>query len=176
MIAALSPEFERQPGEGAAEYEARVAVNSSLIARAVSWNVAFGLDEGVHVRGPIFDPRVIAFAVSRPLSDRGSGGDSKRLLRRAMSGLLPADVLAPRSRKTGTPAGYFNRQLGKALAGEVGYLFRSRSYLEQMGLLDRPRFDSAVEEYGRTGLHGLGSAIHLTLETERWLAARSSAP
>ena len=174
VVSELTPQIERVPGEGAAEYEARLAIGDPLIARAVSWNHLFGLDEGIHVRSALFDSRVISFAVSRPLSDRGSGGDGKRLLRHAMAGLIPDTVLAPRSRKTGTPVGYFNRQLGISFASEVDKLFRAgQSNLERMGLLDHALLQSAVEEYSRTGLHGLGAILHLTVETERWLVART---
>jgi len=174
VLAEITPEIERLPGEGAAEYASRIAMNDPLIARAVSWNHLFGLDEGIHLRSPLFDSRVISFAVLRPLSDRGGGGDSKRLLRRAMSGLLPDSVLAPRSRKTGTPVGYFNRQLPGSLGSEVDELFRARqSQLVRMGLLDRALLESAVDEYLRSGVHGLGAIIHLTVETERWLVSRA---
>ena len=168
-------EFERQPGEGAAEFELRMGINSSFVPRVLSWNHALGLDEGVQLRGPLFDPRVISFAVTRPLSDRGAGGDGKRLLRRAMSGLIPESVLAPRSRKTGTPAGYFRRQFQATLPAEMESLFgRGRqSILEQMGLLNRDVFRAALEEYLSTGRHLTGAMLHLTLETERWLATRS---
>lgn len=174
VLRELSPELERLPGEGAAEYTSRLGIHDSLIPRALSWNHLFGLDEGIHVRSPLFDNRVIALSAPRPLSDRGGGGDSKRLLRRAMTGILPDSVLAPRNRKTGTPVGYFNRQLSASLTAEVDIYFRDRqSNLERLGLLNRSLLESAVEEYSRSGLHGLGAILHRTLETERWLASRS---
>ena len=169
----LTPELERLPGEGAAEFEARVAVNSPAVPRAMSWNHALGLDEGVQLRAPLFDPRVISFAVRRPLSDRGGGGDSKRILRSAMSGLIPDSVLAARGRKTGTPAGYFRRQLQASLQAEISAVFgRGQSCLERLGILDRTAYLSAVEHYGVGGVHEIGAILHLTLETERWLVAQ----
>jgi asparagine synthase (glutamine-hydrolysing) len=174
VVRELTPALERLPGEGAAEYASRLGIHDPLISRAVSWNHLFGLDEGIHIRSPLFDNRVIALSVPRPLSDRGGGGDSKRLLRRAMSGMIPDSVLAPRARKTGTPVGYFGRQLRASLSSEVDKYFRSgQSQLERMGLLDRSVLESAVREYSTSGLHGLGAILHRTLETERWLASRS---
>lgn len=173
----LLPEFDRGPTESAAQFETRKSLGTSLIGRAMSWNVAFGLDEGVQLRAPLFDQRVIAFGVSRPLSDRGGGGDSKRILRRAMTGLIPDSVLAARMRKTGTPAGYFRRQFQAQVRPEVDRLFAHRtSHLERLGVLDRKAFLAATDEYASKGVHGLGAMLQLTLGAERWLAVRNEHP
>ncbi len=175
VVRMVEPELERQPGEGAAEYESRKGIVSPFVARAVSWNHSFALEEGVLVRAPLFDTRVIAFACGRPLSDRGGGGDSKRILRHAMKGLLPDSVLAPRPRKTGTPAGYFRRQMQAHLMDEVAAVFGgSPGELERLGILDAGVFRQAVEQYAGSGEHALGAMLQLTLEVERWLAARSA--
>jgi asparagine synthase (glutamine-hydrolysing) len=173
VLAELSPEIEREQAEGAGDYELRRGIGSQLIGRAVSWNTAFGLDEGVQLRAPLFDARVVAFAVSRPLSDRGSAGDGKRLLRQSMASLIPASVLAPRLRKTGTPVDYFKRQFQLQIGPEVERLFRRRSScLDRMGILDLPVFLTAADEYAAKGVHLQGAMLHFTLEAERWLAVR----
>jgi hypothetical protein len=173
VVTDLAPQFERLPGEGAAEFESRSGIRSTFVARAMSWNHGLGLDEGVQLRAPLFDLRVVAFAAGRPLSDRGAGGSGKAILRKAMRGLLPDSVLAPRDRKTGTPVGYFRRQLQASLAAEVKQFFgRGRSILQRLGVLDAEAYQRAAEEYARDGVHALGALLHLTLETERWLAVR----
>lgn len=170
IAAELEPEFERLPGEGAAEFEFRYMISNSLVPRAVAWNHAIGLDEGVQIRGPIFDQRVISFATRRPLTDRGSGGDSKRILRRAMAGLLPDSVLAPRPRKTGTTVGYLRRQLKPKLHAEVTRLFEVReSNLERLGIVDRQAILAAARQYEERGDQTIAPFLHLTVETERWL-------
>ena len=169
------PEFERQPGEGAAEYESRTYLNTVMLARNLAANQVLGLDEGVQFRGPLFDPRLISFAAARPLSDRDAGGDSKRILRRAMAGLLPASVLARRFGKTGTPMGYVKRQLQASLGPELSkYFGRGRSHLEKLGVLNREVLLLAADQYQRDGVHVLGALLTLTLEAERWLAVRES--
>lgn len=176
VTAELEPEFEQRPDEGAAEYEWRKGMCTSLVARAVSWNFAFGLDEGVLLRTPLFDRRVVTFAASRPLSDRRAGEDGKWILRRAMAGLIPESVLAPRRFKTGTPAGYFKRQFQGAATAEVAKLFVDRrSELERLGLVNRSALLQATEQYAARGSHGVGAIIQQTLEAERWLAARVNA-
>lgn len=175
VVAELGPEFERRPEEGAAEFELRNIVGGSLVARAVAWNHALGLEEGVQMRGPLFDQRVVEFAAQRPLSDRFSGGDGKRILRLAMKGLLPDSVLAPRTHKTGTTAGYFRRQAQKSLHPEITSRFGDgRSNLERMSVLDGGRLLAASKMYEQYGDHSLGSWLYMTLETERWLSAHQS--
>ena len=170
----LVPEFEQLPDESASQFEIRQGSLSSIVGRNVAWNMAFGLDEGVQLRAPLFDRRVVAFAVARPMSDRGSAGDSKRILRRAMNGLLPEWVLAPRSRKTGTPRGYFHKHFPPIVRREVDLLFGTRkSNLEALGILDRAVYMEAVERYALKGEHVLGALIQRTLDAERWLAVRS---
>ena len=175
ILAELAPEVERMADESASQYELRRGLLGSLSGRAVSWNVAFGLDEGVQLRAPLFDRRVVAFSVSRPLSDRGAGGDSKRLLRTAMAGLIPDSVLAPRGRKTGTPAGYFRRQFAGLIQPEVDTLFRSRpSNLEKLGVLEHQTFMDSVHQYVNKEVHVLGALLHQTMCVERWLAVRAN--
>jgi hypothetical protein len=125
------------------------------------------------MRGPLFDRRVVEFAVSRPLSERAKAGDSKKLLRLAMTGLIPDEVLKARTRKTGTPGGYFRRQFHAIVEAEVRKLFIDRSpNLEGLGIIDRPIFLQEVDRYVSSGAHLLGAAIQQTVAAERWLAVR----
>jgi hypothetical protein len=144
------------------------------LPRALSWTHAIALEEGILLRSPLFDGRLIEFTATRPLSERGGGIDSKVVLRHAMRDLLPPEVLAPRSRKTGTPADYFKRQMQAAARFEFDQLFGSgQSRLEEMGIVDLEKLKMAMGEYERTGSHAVGAALQLTIETERWLAAQS---
>ena len=173
LDAELGPEAVRLPGEGAAAYESRKGITTPFLARALTWNHNIAMDEGVQLRSPLFDTRVIAFAAGRPLSDRGSGGDAKKILRAAMRGLLPESVLATRERKTGTPVGYFRRQLQPRLLAEMKpYLSGRRSMLAELGIVDPDAWQAAAERYSRTGEHAIGALLHLTIEAERWLAGR----
>lgn len=175
IMAELGPEFERQPGEGNAEFEVRLLTENSFIRRVVSCNHLIGLEEGVQPRCPLFDTRVIAFALARPISDRGIGADAKRILRVAMKGLLPDSVLAPRTTKTGTPVDYMRRQLLSTLQPMVRRMFGERqSVLERLGVIDRKTLLSAAADYATGNVHLIGSVLQLTLETERWLTVRES--
>ena len=166
-------EFDLLPGESPSQYASRMLLCTAFISRAVAWNHAFGLDEGVQIRSPLFDTRVISWAAARPLSDRGGLGEGKRMLRRAMKGLIPDSVLVPRPQKTGTPAGYFKRQFQGALPAQFNELFGAgRSQLAALGVVDDRVLKSAVERYVQTGDHMLGAGLLMTVEAEHWLVAR----
>lgn len=169
----MVPEFDQDPTEGIAAYETRSLLTTPLVSRAMSWNHAIALEEGILLRSPMFDQRVMQFAASRPLNERHGGPDSKVLLRRSMRDLLPPEVLEPRGRKTGTPAGYFQREMRASACIEYEHLFGGKqSNLEAMGLIRADRLRAAVDEYVKTGSHALGASLQLTIEAERWLAAQ----
>jgi asparagine synthase (glutamine-hydrolysing) len=163
----------RDPSEDAAAWETRDTLRTPLVARALSWNHAIAQVEGILLRSPLFDRRVITFAARRPLNERRGGTDSKVLLRRSMRDLLPQEVLEPRSRKTGTPVHYFKRQMSEAVSGEYRRLFQGRnSRLADLGIIDPAALNGAIEEYKTSAAHAVGAFLQLTLEAERWLAAQ----
>jgi asparagine synthase (glutamine-hydrolysing) len=173
IVEQTRPEFLRDPTEGISAWETRHALTMPLVTRAMGWNHTIALEEGIVLRSPLFDFRVLTFAASRPLSDRSGGSDSKVLLRRAMAGLIPPEVLAPRGRKTGLPIDYFRRQFQSAGVRLLREFFGNgtKPHLERLGIVDSARLRVAIDEYERTGTHALGALLHLTLEAERWLAS-----
>jgi len=163
----------RHPDEGISAWETRDVLTTPLVARAMAWNHAIALDEGLQLRSPLFDRRVIEFAASRPLNERLGGSDSKVLLRRAMRDLLPSEVLQPRGRKTGTPVDYFRREMIARARGEFDrYFSGGPSRLATLGVIDEEALKKAIGEYQTTGTHAAGALLQLTLEAERWLAAQ----
>lgn len=164
----------KRTDESAAGYETRRMLTTPHLARVLAWNHAFGLDEGVDVRSPLLDRRVVEFAATRPVSERNNGRESKVLLKRSMRELLPSSVLSPKPYKMGTMAGYFGRQ-SNTLKAELSKLFRPGrvSELERIGVVDRTTLDNAVARYSGGHEHHLGAYLQLTLEVERWLAWRA---
>ena len=166
----------RDPVEGVAAWETRDVLTSPLVARALSWNHAIALEEGIQLGSPLFDRRIIEFSASRPLNERLGGPDSKVLLRRAMRDLLPEKVLEPRGRKTGTPVDYFRREMASAGLAELDRWFSAgKSRLESLEVVDGSALKSAIAEYRNTGSHAAGALLQLTLEAERWLAVQELA-
>ena len=169
------PHIAKRNDEGAAAFEVRRLLTTPHVARVLSWNHAFGLDEGTHVRSPLLDRRLVEFAATRPVSERNSGRETKVLLRRSMRELLPESAVKQRPYKMGTMAGYFHRRF-EAVKSELLEMFgpaAPKPQLERIGVVDRPALIEAVNRYCGGHEHRLGAYLHYTLEAERWLAYRS---
>jgi len=135
---------------------------------------SFTLDEGAEHRSPLYDGRIVRFAATRPVSERRSGRETKRLLRRAMTGLLPPEILAPRPSRTGVPIRYLTTAIRSALP-----VWRERvgrgSMLAELGIIDPVRLGDAYEQcLAGSGPHH-AVALYLALETEVWLNAHANA-
>jgi asparagine synthase (glutamine-hydrolysing) len=164
----------RLPGEGAAAFEARYLLTNPMLWRLASATHAFALDEGVELRSPFLDRRIVEFAAGRPLEERNCNDEIKVLLRHAMRGLLPDSVLAPRRSKTGAPVDYVQRSLLRTLPSRIETTFRfgGSAVLVRMDLVDAGLLRQASAAYAEHGGHLLGSRLLMTLQTEKWLADR----
>jgi asparagine synthase (glutamine-hydrolysing) len=122
------------------------------------------------VRLPLLDRRIADFALSLPASFLNSGGVSKRVLRDAVAGLVPADVLARRD-KIGfeTPQASW---LDMPAAHE-----RIGATLLAPAARDRDAYDTAaIESDLRSGTWRDSNAIWRALNLECWLLASERTP
>ena len=133
---------------------------------------SFARDAGVELRSPLLDARVVEFATARPREDRNSGLETKRLLRRAMSGLLPDHVLAPRARRTGITSAYSDRRMRESMPALLEFMFADPLVLAEMGIVEPARLRGAWDSYLRTGALNVKIPLFLTLHAELWLRAR----
>ncbi|HVE80219.1 MAG TPA: hypothetical protein VNA89_15240, partial [Gemmatimonadaceae bacterium] len=101
------------------------------------------------------------------------GTETKRLLRQAMRGLLPASVLAPRPRRTGVTGAYFRRQMTTVFPALAEEAFRT-PVLGELGIVDVDDLRRAVALYLRTTDANLGVQLFFTFQTELWLRGRSA--
>ena len=169
-------ERERAPsraGRSLASTESAWQLTRPVLGRMASSLASFTLDEGAEHRSPLYDGRIIRFAATRPVSERRSGRETKRLLRRAMTGLLPPEILAPRPTRTGVPIRYLTSAIRAALP-----FWRERvlhgSMLAELGIVDPIRLGEAYEQcMGGGGAHQT-VALYLALETEVWLQAHAN--
>ncbi len=159
-------------GRNRSAAELRWAVSIPMIGYLHGLLQRHFLETGVLVRSPLFDRRVVEFALNRPRWERVSGVESKYLLREAMRGLLPDAVLAPRPRRTGMTLSYSRRSMGKAFPGLFRDLFRSPLLLADLGIVDPVALEKSVESYLRHGGDDLRMDLYHTLQTELWLRAR----
>ncbi len=163
----------RRDGLSRAARESAWQLTRPLIGRMTAALGGLALEEGVEHRSPFTDARVVAFAASRPVSERRSGRETKRLLRHAMKGLLPDTVLAPRPYRTGSPIRYLTSAIVAAMPRLIERNMKN-PVLGDLGIIEPGVFRRMWEEsVGRDDLN-LCVSLYLTMEVELWLRARAT--
>lgn len=162
-------------GRGAAAAEVRWLLSYAFFPRVLATVAEYALEEGVELRSPLFDGRVVAFAAARPREDRAQGAETKRLLRAAMRGALPDALLAPRPRRTGMPGAYLARALRTTHAAEVARLVGAPLVLADLGVVDAAAFRAAWGRFQRGDDRVAPLYLLLTLHAELWMRAHSAA-
>lgn len=125
-------------------------------------------DEGVVLRAPMFDRAVVAFARARPRRDRVAGGETKRLLRHAMRGLLPDSFLAPRTHRTGVSGAYLVEGMRRHHREAIAERFAA-PVLAELGLVDQPTLASAWDRFCRDGGSMTALSLYQTYAAELWV-------
>lgn len=169
----LTP-IERRPGESHASLDQSWCLRHVTAERIGALLSQIGLLDGVEVRTPLFDPRVIRFAAGRPLAESYSRRENKRLLRGAFRGLLPEKVLGPRAARTGLPVRYLKRT-ALAHASWAATEWRKGMILAELGVIDGRKFQDRAREIPDQGLTDLeeGVALVATVQVECWLRSRT---
>lgn len=160
-----------QAGTSTAERETRFMLTHQFFARVNAMMASFAADEGIEIRSPLMDRRVVAFALARPRIERNRAGDRKLLLRAAMRGLLPDDVLAPRRTKTGTLTTYFHHRMHTEGVPRLRAI-ADASRLAARGIAHAGRLAAAATRYAAAGPGAPeAEALYCTLVAEEWLRA-----
>jgi asparagine synthase (glutamine-hydrolysing) len=152
--------------------ETRFFLTSTFFHRAFASITGIALSEGIELRSPLLDRRVVEFVAARPREDRADGPETKILLRHAARGLLPDSVLAPRKFRTGMTVGYSDRAMRSAATAAMFREAFAGSVLHELGVVDDRAMLDAYERYLRTGRTDARAAMFTTLQTELWLRAR----
>lgn len=163
----------RRPGEPFSSAESNWYLNTSFGQRVGSLVSTIAQGEGVEVRSPMYDRRVLRLLGERARSERFSGGENKLLLRSALAGLLPPDHLARRRKRTGLPGGYLVRALPEALAHGMGGL-GDRLLLADLGVVEPSILRAIHARFLRQPQResNSGSQLFEILAVEYWLRAR----
>jgi asparagine synthase (glutamine-hydrolysing) len=163
----------RREGRSRAAQESAWQLTRPLIGRMTATLGGLALEEGVEHRSPFTDARVLAFAASRPVLERRSGRETKRLLRRAMKGLLPDSVLAPRARRTGSPIRYLTNAIMATMPSLIERTMKN-PVLGDLGIIEPEVFRRMWDDCVRRGDLNLSVSLYLTMEVELWLRARAT--
>lgn len=139
--------------------------------RTLAQVCGIALADGVEVRSPLYDRRIVELAASRPRRERASGWETKLLLRRSMRGLLPDAVLAPRTHRTGVTSGYLFREMREVWSALFLHAFEE-PLLAELGIVDPQPLQSAWHDFLFQGKKEHAGELFATLQTELWLRAR----
>jgi asparagine synthase (glutamine-hydrolysing) len=163
----------RMAGESCGAAESRYYLTAPYFPRVYACVSEIARAEGVELRAPLLDPRVIAFAARRPREERASRRDTKRVLRAAMRGVIPDEVLAPRRARTGTTGRLFARAMRSAGSELIADVTRN-SRLGELGIIDPGAFGRGWRQWQETQDGNLGVALFLTMQTEFWTRAHDT--
>ena len=160
----------RQAGEHFSSAESNWYLNTSFGQRVGSLVSTIAHGEGVEVRSPMYDRRVLNLLASRSRAERFGDGENKQLLRAAVDGLLPPEHLARRRKRTGLPGGYLVRVLPQTLERAIAGL-GGDFLLAELGVVDPARFRATWERYQRQPQRESNSGAQLfeILAVEYWL-------
>ncbi len=129
-------------------------------------------DEGVELRMPMYDDRLVRFSLARPFHEFNQPGKNKVLLREAMRGRLPDLLVGPRPgrHKTGTAEGYFRGRFDREAPERFRTLTDEREpwVAQELGVLEA---DAVGEHLARSPEEGRRWEVQLvnTLLAEEWL-------
>jgi asparagine synthase (glutamine-hydrolysing) len=146
--------------------------NSPFLQRAMAMVSGFALEEGIELRSPLADRRIVEFALRRPRWERAGGGETKRLLRESMRHWLPAEVLAPRAQRTGTTDGFAHDQMTRHFPALQARMLEQPMMLEELGIINAESFARAGRSYRHRSQASLRVALWSTYQAETWLRAR----
>jgi asparagine synthase (glutamine-hydrolysing) len=163
--------FPRRSGYRGWRREAHFYLAAHNLPRGFRCLAELSLAEGIELRSPLYDRRVIELACTRPRSERNDRQETKQLLRASMKGLLPDHVLAPRRHRTGITTAYSDRRLREAFP-ELMRTFMERPLLAELGIVEPSAIRANWERYLRTGDVTLKIPLFLTLQVELWLRSR----
>lgn len=165
--------LDRRAGESRSSAVARWSLAFPFFTKSQEAAASASRGTGVEYRMPLLDPRVLALAATRPRWEKRSGYRSKSLLRAAMKGMLPEEVLWARLYKTGLTRDYLHRSVQQEFPRHAAALQRE-SVLADLGLIDPSGLSRAVTE-SATDKHGwMAGALYFTFQAEYWVRSRLS--
>ena len=132
-------------------------------------------DEGVELRMPFYDRRLVEFVMSRPADEFNQPGQYKVLLRRAMEGRLPDRTREAQAGglKSGTAVGVLETHWKPQVEAFTEQVATRPWIAEQLGLVDARDFVQRVR-LGKMD-HWLWAVdVNITLFAEAWLRAHDS--
>ena len=157
------------PGDTHAQSENLAYVTLPALAWGGAYMRGVLLREGVEARSPLLDPRVVDFALRRPVADRVSEADTKILLRTAVKGWVPDEVLASRRFRTGVTSGYSRRRMAESYPVLLDRLFSQSLRVADLGVVDPASLRRAADDWRAGRGDHFRTELFNTMRVEFWL-------
>jgi len=126
---------------------------------------------GQVVRSPLSDRRLVEFALSLPLSQRSADGESKRVLRRALGGLLPDTVRGRRDKAEFSSLIHRAVQRAGGAARFDGPVLRDTGWVREEALRAAAREVPATYDPGDGKSRRLCGTLWTALALDMWYQA-----
>jgi len=118
----------------------------------------------IEARVPFLDHRLVEFALGVPGDLKVRGAETKGILRRAMRGILPDEVVDRRD-KLGYPTPY-SQWIRGTLANETRDLLHERVFRREW--IDRAQVETMWNQH-QAGARNVGNLMHRLIAAETWL-------
>lgn len=160
----------RRRGEGLSAAGRTWFLRSAYPERITALVFSICQSQGVEIRTPLLDNRIVQFAATRPRWESNSGRQNKHLLRYSMRGLLPDEVVAPRTQRTGLPVTYLGRTL-RAHLREGRDSFGNGMLLATLGVVDHRKLLDEIDSFlaGRWDDLERANSLLMAVQAEWWL-------
>jgi asparagine synthase (glutamine-hydrolysing) len=129
------------------------------------------MQEGIEIRVPLLDPRLVAYAMSLPVHDKIALRTTKKLLRGSQVGRLPPSILRRPKQGFGVPIRAWLAGPARALMEEL----TAPSVIEARGLFD-PRAVANLKRDFLTQRRDLAFTLFAMMAIEAWCRRLDLAP
>ena len=161
----------RTLARSAADFERRWILTHPFFPRILSECYRLCLKEGVELRNPLSDSRLLRFAATRPRWERRIGRDVKILMRASLKDMLPKSVTGGRTGPMGTTDRLYFDSIRRRLPAWID-LINENAHLVTLGIVDVARFRRSADAImNGDGLEN-ASEVMYTILAEVWLRAR----
>ena len=161
----------RRAAAGAADFERRWLLTHPFFPRVFAEAYRLYLKEGIELRTPLADRRLLRFAATRPRWERRTGWQVKLLMRASLTDVLPPSVTGDRPRPTGTTEGLLALALRRHLGGLLDGMARD-SLLEGLGVIDAAKLAQIAAQILQNQVPAAGLEAVYTILTETWLKSQ----
>lgn len=121
--------------------------------------------QGLEVRNPFLDYRVVEFALDLPVHEKISRHEQKIILRRAFSELLPLEIFSRPKKGFEVPLlKWFNKELRST----IDDIWLSKTFIEQQGLFNYSYIQALRQQLGAASPGDVAAKVWALIVFQQW--------